>query len=258
MHTTNLAGAMMDLAEILQPKTFTIADLYRPMEGFGPHSGTPVEFNCILAGKDLVAIDATACRMVGLPLDRVDFFEAARKKGLGNYDENKIEVRGNSIEEVFQQLYMPYLDGFGAFPEYHFHVKNACSTCQGLAAFTLSKLKSLDEYEKNAGIHIILGRHGKIPEGIDDKQAVFLMGDCTQVMKKKLEKAGIKCFHTPGCPPGEPFLGWSIVDREEHQEMSPETSPEEFRKIGPVLRGRIEREMIVFGDWLEKQKRGRK
>jgi uncharacterized protein (DUF362 family) len=258
MHTTNLAGAMMDLAEILQPKTFTIADLYRPMEGFGPHSGTPVEFNCILAGKDLVAVDATACRMVGLPIDRVDFFDAARQKGLGNYDENKIEVRGNSIEEVFQQLYMPYLDGFGAFPEYHFHVKNACSTCQGLAAFTMSKLKSLNEYEKNAGIQIILGRHGKIPEGIDDKQPVFLMGDCTQVMKKKLEKTGIKCFHTPGCPPGEPFFGWSIVDREEHQEMSPETSPEDFRKIGPVLRGRIEREMIVFSDWLEKQKRGRK
>ena len=252
MHTTNLAGAMMDLGELLQEKTFTIADLYRPMEGFGPHNGTPVKFDCILAGKDLVAVDATACRMVGLPIEKVDFFDAAREKGLGNFNEDAIEIRGSSIKEVFQQLYMPYLEGFGAFPEYHFYVKNACSTCQGLTAFTVSKLMSLDEYEKNAGVHIILGRHNKIPEGIDDGQAVFLMGDCTQVLKKKLGKAGINCIHVTGCPPGEPFLVWSIVDRQEYKEMS----PEEFKEVAPLLRRRMEQEEISFKDWLGKQKRG--
>jgi len=249
MHTTDLAGAMMDLAELLQQKTFTIADLYRPMEGFGPHSGTPVRFDCIVAGKDLVAVDITACRMVGLPVEKVDYFNAAHKKGLGNFAGEDIEIRGNSIEEVFQQLYMPYLEGFGVFPEYHFHIKNACSTCQGLTSFTMSKLKSLGEYGKNAGIHIVLGRHNKIPEGVDDGKDVFLMGDCTLGLKKKLERAGIKCYWTWGCPPGEPVLAWSIVDRKE----SPLDIPPEMALL---IRERIEREGVIFDEWRKKQKRG--
>ena len=254
MHATNLANAMMDLGELLQAKTFTIADLYRPMEGYGPHSGTPVEFDCIVAGKDLVAVDATVCRMVGLPIEKVDFFDAALEKGLGNFADEAIEVRGNPIEEVFQQLYLPYLDGFGAFPEYDFHVKNACSTCQGLAAFTMSKLKSLDEYAKNAGVHIILGRHNKIPEGLDDGKNVFLMGDCTAGLKKKLERSGIKSIYTEGCPPGEPFLLWSIVDRKAMEVPGVDLSPEEFRKASEPIRKRMEREEIRFAEWLKKQK----
>jgi hypothetical protein len=255
MHTTNLAGAMMDLGELLQGKTFTIADLYRPMEGFGPHSGTPVKFDCILAGKDLVAVDATACRMVGLPVEKVDYFTAAREKGLGNFAEEAIEIRGNRIEEVFQKLYMAYLDGFGVFPEYDFRIKNACSTCQGLTAFTMSKLKALGDYEKNAGIHIVLGGHPKIPEGFDDGQDVFLVGDCTAGLKKKLERAGIRSYHISGCPPEEPFLLWAILDREVTMSPGSDLPPEEFKKASQRIRDRMGREEVIFSEWLEKQKR---
>jgi len=255
MHTTNLAGAMMDLGELLQGKTFTIADLYRPMEGFGPHSGTPVKFDCVLAGKDLVAVDATACRMVGLPVEKVDYFKAAREKGLGNFAEDAIEVRGNRIEEVFQKLYMAYLDGFGVFPEYNFLIKNACSTCQGLTAFTMSKLKALGEYEKNAGIHIALGGHPKIPGGFDDGQDVFLMGDCTAGLKKKLERAGITCYHISGCPPEEPFLLWAILDREITVPPGNDLPPEEFKKASQGIRDRMGKEEVIFSEWLERQRR---
>lgn len=249
MHKTNLAHAMMDLGGLLQAKTFTIADMYRPMEGFGPHSGTPVAFDCIVAGWDLVAVDATACRMVGLPVEKVDYFDAARKKGLGNFQEEEIEIRGNSIKEVFRQLYMPYLEGFGVFPEYRFHVSSACSTCQGLAAFTMSKLKSLGEYEKNRGSHIVLGRHKGIPAGIDDGQPVFLMGDCAVSLKKRLNERGIESFAVTGCPPGEPALGWAIVDRREEGQIS----QEDFGVHGHLIRERMEQEEIIFRAWLKKQ-----
>jgi uncharacterized protein (DUF362 family) len=59
MHCTNLANAMMDLGDVVRPD-LTVVDMIRPMEGFGPHSGTPVEFDCVVAGRDMVAIDATA------------------------------------------------------------------------------------------------------------------------------------------------------------------------------------------------------
>lgn len=251
MHTTNLAGAMMDLGDLLQDKTFTIADLYRPMEGFGPHAGTPVEFDCIVAGKDLVAVDATACRMVGLPLEKVEYFDAALEKGLGRFAEADIEIRGEAIDDVKRQLYIPYLDGFGAFPEYDFHVKAACSTCQGLTAFTMSKLKALGEYDKNAGAHVVLGRHKDTPEELLDGEPVFLMGDCTKTLKKRLDEAGATWFYVHGCPPPEPTLGWAIVDRVEMTELS----AEDHKNLGPVLRKRLEYEEVLFKEWMAKQAR---
>jgi uncharacterized protein (DUF362 family) len=251
MHTTNLAGAMMDLGDLLQDKTFTMADLYRPMEGFGPHAGTPVEFDCIVAGKDLVAVDATACRMVGLPLEKVEYFDAALEKGLGRFAEAHIEIRGEAIDDVKRQLYIPYLDGFGAFPEYDFRVKAACSTCQGLTAFTMSKLKALGEYDKNAGAHVVLGRHKDTPEELLDGEPVFLMGDCTLTLKKRLDEAGVTSFYVHGCPPPEPTLGWAIVDRVEMTELS----AEDHKNLGPVLRKRLEYEEVLFKDWMAKQAR---
>jgi len=243
MHCTDLASAMMDLGDIVRPD-FTVVDMIRPMEGFGPHSGTPVDFGCIVAGRDMVAIDATACRMVGLPLEKVEYFEAAREKGLGNFDEEKIEIRGNGIEEVQQKLYLPYLEGFDAWPEYHFHIEKACSTCQGLLSFTMSKLKSLDQYDKNAGMHIVLGRHVRLPEGAEPGKDLLLMGDCSEALKKRIEKAGGTCLHVGGCPPGEPLPCWMIVDRGDPQ----------FSGTEDVRKRQVEEEKM-FKDWLKEQRR---
>jgi uncharacterized protein (DUF362 family) len=237
MHCTDLASAMMDLGDVVRPD-FTVVDMIRPMEGFGPHSGTPVDFGCIVAGRDMVAIDATACRMVGLPLDNVEYFEAARDKGLGNFDEEKIEIRGNAIEEVRQELYLPY------WPEYNFHIEKACSTCQGLLSFTMSKLKSLDQYDKNAGMHIVLGRHVRLPEGAEPGKDLLLMGDCSEALKKRIEKAGGTCLHVGGCPPGEPLPGWMIVDRGDPQ----------FNDTADVRKRQVEEEKL-FKDWLKEQRR---
>lgn len=245
MHCTDLAAAMMDLGDLVQPD-FTVVDMIRPMEGFGPHSGTPAEMGCIVAGQDMVAIDATACRMVGLPIEKVDYFDAAREKGLGTFDEDQIEIRGNSIKEVSRKLYLPYLDGFDAWPEYHFHVEKACSTCQGLLAFTMSKLKSLAQYDENKGIHIVLGRHKKIPEGVEFGKDLILMGDCSLALKKKIEKAGGMCLHVSGCPPGEPAPAWTIVDRKQFGEGI--TDPADVRKR------QVEEEKI-FKEWLREQTR---
>jgi len=242
MHCTNLANAMMDLGDVVRPD-FTVVDMIRPMEGFGPHSGTPVEFDCVVAGRDMVAIDATACRMVGLPLEKVEYFDAAREKGLGTFAEDQIEIRGNSIEEVRRELYLPYLEGFDAWPEYNFHLRMACSTCQGLLSFTMSKLKALDQYEKNKGIHIVLGRHSRVPDGAPLGNDLVLMGDCSMGLKKRIEKAGGTCLHIPGCPPAEPVPAWVIADR-----------GVPAGEVVDVRKRHVEEEKI-FKRWLSEQRR---
>jgi uncharacterized protein (DUF362 family) len=243
MHQTNLAAAMMDQWSVVNPD-LTIADLIRPMEGFGPHSGTPAEFGCIVASRDPVALDATACRMVGLDIDQVEYFEAALNRGLGNFEEGDIEIRGNSIEEVYKPLYLPYLEGFDRWPEYRFHTEHSCSTCQGLLAFTMTKLEALGEYERNKGLNIMVGRKKVIPEGLEGRRDVILMGDCIKGLKKKIEKAGGGYLFVPGCPPVEGFPYWTIVDREEQPSAKVLEDPGRARQ-------RNEREGEELAAWLE-------
>lgn len=247
MHTTDLAAAMMDLGAVIQPD-FTIVDMIKPMEGYGPHSGTAAEVGCIVAGRDMVAIDATACRIVGLTLEKVPYFDAALKKGLGVFDEDLIEIRGNSIAEVHKPLFLPYLDGFDAFPEYTFHVERGCSSCQGLAAFTMSKLKSLNEYHKNAGMHIAIGKVKGIPENIKDGAELLLFGDCTKSLKKRLEKEGKTALYCEGCPPGEPIPSWMMIERKSAEEI--------IGAKGLDLRKKMEDEDQLFRQWVNQQQTG--
>ncbi|MBN1104008.1 MAG: DUF362 domain-containing protein [Deltaproteobacteria bacterium] len=231
MHQTNLAKAMMDLWSVIKAD-LNIADLIRPAEGFGPHSTIPVDFGCLVAGKDPVAVDATACRMVGLDISKVAYFEPAHERGLGNYEDCLIDVRGKRIDEVFRPLWLPYLDGLEKYPEYRIETEGACSSCLSLVGLTMEKMKALGEYEKNRDAVILVGRKGSIPEDLDPHQ-VILFGDCL----KKYRKRGV---FVGGCPPAEPHPLWAIVDRKDYTE------------IGPELRPRMAKEAPYFEAYMEK------
>jgi uncharacterized protein (DUF362 family) len=239
MHQTNLAEAMMDLWSILRAD-LNIADLIRPAEGFGPHTTLPVDFGCLIAGKDPVAVDATACRMVGLDLERVAYFEPAGDRGLGNFAEEQIEIRGKRIEDVYKPLWLPYMEGFEKYPEYTIDTEGACSSCLSLVGLTMEKLKSLNQYGENKDATILVGRKKEIPQGIDPDKLI-LVGDCL----KKYRKKGI---FIEGCPPGEPGPHWAIVDRE-----SPSMDIEN-PEVGLALRKRMADEAPKFVEHMQKLK----
>jgi uncharacterized protein (DUF362 family) len=230
MHQTDLAAAMMDVWSVIRPD-LCIADLIRPAEGFGPHTTIPIDFGCLVGSKDPVALDATACRMTGLGLDKVAYFEAAMERQLGRFREDEIEIRGRSIEEVFKQLWFPYLEGFDTWPEYNIDSDGACSSCAALVAFSMEKLKALGEYEKNAGCTILIGpkRDDQMPKDVDPND-VILVGDCL----KRFRGKGVG--HWVGnCPPLEPHVLWTIVDRRDFMELEPDTRERMAREEGPWL-----------------------
>jgi hypothetical protein len=66
--------------------------------------------------------------------------------------------------------------------------------------------ESLCEYDKNAGISILLGRTTNLPKGVKPRDLI-LMGDCV----KKFRDQGI---FIQGCPHFEMEPAWSIMDRE--------------------------------------------
>jgi len=243
MHLTNLAMAMMDLWSVIKAD-LTIADVLRPGEGFGPHMTIPTDFGCLVAGKDPVAVDATICRMVGLDVKKVPYFKPARERGIGNFSEKLIEIRGRTTEEVFKKLWIPYLGGFEQWPEYSICAEGACSSCQGLVAYTMEYLKALGEYDKNAGATIILGPKKKLPEGVKPKDLI-LVGDC-------LRKYRDKGVFVQGCPPHDPDVLWATVDRKGYK------GPED---MDFDLRARMAKEAKIFMDYvrnLRDKTRGKK
>ncbi|MDH5495465.1 MAG: DUF362 domain-containing protein, partial [Candidatus Bathyarchaeota archaeon] len=78
----------------------TIIDGFYALEGPGPTSGTPVKMNLLIAGKDVVAVDATACRVMGINPTEIYHIKRAYEKGFGEMDEAKISVVGSRINEV--------------------------------------------------------------------------------------------------------------------------------------------------------------
>ena len=239
MHQTNLAEAMMDIWSVIKAD-LNIADLIRPAEGFGPHFTMPTDFGCLIAGKDPVAVDATACRMTGLDLDIVPYFGPAHERGIGNFQEDRIEVRGRSIEETRRPLWLPYLEGFDKYPEYTIDATGACSSCLSLIGLTMERLKSLDQYDDNSDVTILVGRKREIPEGVPPEKLI-LVGDCL----KKYRKQGI---HVEGCPPAEPAPHWTIVDR---VSLNVDLSDPEVIKLG---RARMEEEAFPFIEHMIKLK----
>jgi len=211
VHQTDVAAAMLDIWSVVRAD-LTIADVIRPAAGFGPHPATyPTYVGCVVAGKDPVAVDATTCRMVDLDIGKVPYFESAWERGLGNFAEDMIEIRGKKIAEVFTPIWVPYLEGFGAWPEYNFLTENSCSCCQGLVAMTMERLKALGEYDKNAGITIVIGPKKKLPKGVD-KRDMILIGDCL----KEYRGQGI---FVGGCPPFSSFPQSAILRRRDYVEM---------------------------------------
>lgn len=73
---------LVDLLGAVQPE-LTVMDAVVGMEGNGPSNGLPKKVNAILASKDSVALDAVACKMVGIEPFMVPSTRLAHEQGKG-------------------------------------------------------------------------------------------------------------------------------------------------------------------------------
>ncbi|MCW3994794.1 MAG: DUF362 domain-containing protein [Candidatus Bathyarchaeota archaeon] len=96
-HAMGISKVIVDINTVLQPR-LTVIDGFVAMEGRGPTDGIPVKMNLIVAGKDPVATDATAARIMGIDPREVSHIRNAQLRGIGNID--NIEVLGSPIGDV--------------------------------------------------------------------------------------------------------------------------------------------------------------
>jgi uncharacterized protein (DUF362 family) len=102
-HLRNINKVVLDINAVLKPQ-FTMIDGFYALEGPGPTAGTPVKMDLVIAGRDVVAVDATACRVMGVEPSEVYHIKRAHEKGLGEIDSARINVVGDGIDQVKRQF----------------------------------------------------------------------------------------------------------------------------------------------------------
>lgn len=209
MHKQNLTMAMMDVWSVCRAD-INIMDAHRAASGYSPHMPVPIETHMILGSKDPVAIDRVACEVTGIDTSAVDYFKVAEETGLGKYSMDDIEVVGDSVEDCFMKMWIPYIGDMSTrWPEYDVRCAGGCSSCQALLAINMEELKAVNAYDENAGMTVVIGGLNEIPADIPDEKIV-LHGNCT----KKYLKQHPNAYHILGCPPNEPALYLTIQRHE--------------------------------------------
>jgi len=95
--------ALVDLLQIqkeLHPKILGVMDGAVVGSGPGPRAMKWHEKNYLLAGQDIVALDATAAKMMGFDPLKIKYLKLSQEKGLGTADPQKIKISGENIAGI--------------------------------------------------------------------------------------------------------------------------------------------------------------
>jgi uncharacterized protein (DUF362 family) len=96
LHVRGIGNSILDLVATIRPR-LAIVDAVVGMEGDGPIMGRPRPLGCVVMGTDLVAVDATCARLIGLEPYRLGYLRAA-SRFLGHVSQRRIVQRGEPVE----------------------------------------------------------------------------------------------------------------------------------------------------------------
>ncbi len=101
LHWRGIHNSIVDIALTRTPE-LAIVDGIVGMEGDGPLNGVAKPFGALIMGHDLVAVDATCCRLMMLDPDKVGYLVLGNMKKLGRMKEAEIAQLGESIAALAQ------------------------------------------------------------------------------------------------------------------------------------------------------------
>jgi uncharacterized protein (DUF362 family) len=189
-HRLGLDRAIVDLNRVVKPH-FTVVDAIVGMQGThaGPEDRVPM--GRIVAGADVVAVDAVCAAIAGFDVSQIHHVRLAAEAGLGVADLAQIEVRGETIEAV-RRPFVTYRkasrERFGAVTIVE---RDACTGCMGEIVSTFLYLNRAGFGDRLADLALILGTPEEVPP---------LPGTPVVVGKCALAHRELGIY-VPGCPP---------------------------------------------------------
>jgi uncharacterized protein (DUF362 family) len=101
LHWRGIPNSIVDIALTRTPD-LAIVDGIVGMEGDGPLNGTAKPMGVLVMGSDLVAVDATCCRLMQLDPAQVPYLVLGRNRKLGKLGEAEIPQLGEQIAALSQ------------------------------------------------------------------------------------------------------------------------------------------------------------
>lgn len=101
LHWRGIDNSIVDIALTRTPE-LAIVDAVVGMEGDGPLNGVARPFGALVMGHDLVALDATCCRLMMLDPEKIGYLALGQMKKLGRLRETEIPQLGEAIGALAQ------------------------------------------------------------------------------------------------------------------------------------------------------------
>lgn len=209
-HRIDLGQKFADLYRAVKAD-LTIVDAIIGMEGQGPHAGTPVEMNLIIAGADMVATDAVTSNVMGFDPMEIPAVRCAGTEGLGEIDLKNIEVVGESVDAVRRSFRRPNDNPLGMYKGFTVYAQQTCPGCYAnvrgaLDSFANSGI-SMSEFLRERGEVVVVA--GGLPDfdpQFAENKHLFIVGDCWEYfptadnIREAIELAKTVTYY-PGCAP---------------------------------------------------------
>ena len=193
IHQVGMFEGAVDLVGHFKP-VFAVVDGLIGQEGLGPLMGLPVRLGLIVAGRDLVAVDATAGRIMGFEAEQVPITRVAAERGLGTLEEAQIEVVGEPIAAVRRRFLRceedHRIDREGVTIT---HAEGTCTGCRNGLLSSLFDMRADGSLERARGLTIIAGP-AAVPAGVPQEFLVSI-GTCCLPEARRLLR------YVRGCPP---------------------------------------------------------
>ena len=103
LHWQGIHNSILDINSSLPLPQFAIVDGIIGMEGNGPLQGQAKNSGVLIFGDDLVAVDATAARLMTLEPQKIDYLAAAGEF-LGNLQQERIQQVGERLDKLQQDF----------------------------------------------------------------------------------------------------------------------------------------------------------
>jgi len=209
-HRIDLGQKFSDLYRICKTN-LTIVDGIIGMEGQGPHAGTPIEMNLVIAGADTVSTDAVTAYVMGVDPFDIPAIRCAANDDLGVIDLKKIAMVGEPPDSVRKIFKRPNDNPVGMYKGLTVYAQQTCPGCYvnvrgSLDLFARSGLSMPDFLKKRGEVLVVAGGLPDFdPQFAKDKH-LFVCGDCWEYFPtadniRQATKIAKSVTFYPGCAP---------------------------------------------------------